>query len=164
MSKDPLQLVDLTTCRTDFEAEVLAHALESEGIPAKAFSAAASILQWEVATSQPIRVQVRRCDLEKARLALARVRQESVDFDWSELEAEGFDEVCKRCGHSLKDLEDKTLCPECGYRHEFGGSVGTVAVKARRSRKVWVVVAVVLLVLMVTPFVVAAVRLALGMP
>lgn len=164
MPKDPLQLVDLTTCRTDFEAEVLVHALESEGIPAKAFSAAASALQWEIATSQPIRVQVRRKDLERAHLALARVKQESVDFDWSELGAEGFDEVCKKCGYSLDNLPDKKTCPECGYRDEAGLEIGVVATRTDGKRRVWIVVAVVLLVMMILPILFGALRMILGLP
>lgn len=166
MGNDPLQLVDLTTCRTDFEAEVLVRALEGEGIPARAFTTAGSALQWEVAVTQPIRVQVRRVDLERARLALTRVRQESVDFDWSELGAEGFDEVCRKCGYSLKDIPDRTLCPECGHRAEFGGEVGVVAAATgrRRSRRVWTVVAVLLLLIMVLPFVLGALRMIMGVP
>lgn len=145
MPKDPLQLVDLTTCRTDFEAEVLVHALESEGIPAKAFSAAASVLQWEIAVTQPIRVQVRRCDLERSRLALARVRQESVDFDWSELDAESLDEVCKQCGCSLDRAPDKSVCPECGCRDELGIGVGVAAPGRRARGPLWIAVVIVLL-------------------
>jgi hypothetical protein len=166
VTKDPLQLIDLTTCRTDFEAEVLVHALESEGIPAKAFTTAGSALQWEVAVTQPIRVQVRRVDLERAHAALTRVRQESVDFDWSELGAEEFDEVCKKCGYSLRDIPDKSVCPECGHTPEFGGEVGAVAPapRRRRSRQIWTVVAIILLLSIALPFVFTALRMILGTP
>ena len=61
---DPDILVDLTTARNTFEAQVIAHALEAQGIPARAFDLAGTMLQWDVAVSQPIRVVVRRRDLD----------------------------------------------------------------------------------------------------
>lgn len=160
MPKDPLQLVDLTACRTDFEAQILVHALESEGIPAKAFSAAGAALQWEIAATHPIRVQVRRCDLERAHLALARVRQESVDFDWSELGAEGFDEVCKNCGYSLHQLKNRSVCPECGNRDESGEGrgIGTVAPRRSGMGRVWTIVAIVLIAALTLPILVSILR------
>jgi hypothetical protein len=84
--EDPDILVDLTTARTDFEAEVIRSALEANGIPAKAFTTAGAMLQWEVAVSQPMRIFVRRRDLEAARAALRALRAESVDIDWDQID------------------------------------------------------------------------------
>jgi hypothetical protein len=86
LNKDPDILVGLTTARTDFEAEIMVQALEANGIPAKAFTTAGAMLQWDVAASQPMRVMVRRRDLERAADILRAVRAESVDIDWSEAE------------------------------------------------------------------------------
>lgn len=85
MPKDPDILVDLTTARTAFEAEMIAESLRAQGIPAEAFTIAGSTLQWDIAATQPMRVQVRRCDLERAGEVLRAIRADSVDLDWSEV-------------------------------------------------------------------------------
>jgi hypothetical protein len=84
--KDPDILVDLTTARTAFEAEMIAESLRAQGIPAEAFTTAGSMLQWDIAATQPMRVQVRRRDLERARDSLRAIRADSVDLDWSEVD------------------------------------------------------------------------------
>lgn len=86
MPADPDMLVPLTSARTEFEASVMVEALRAEGIPAKTFALAANMLQWDVAVSQPIKVMVRRSDLEAAAAHLARLRADSVDLDWDEVE------------------------------------------------------------------------------
>ena len=86
MADDPDILVDLTTGRTDFEAEVIVNALLAEGIEARAFTTAGAMLQWDIAATQPMRVQVRRADLTRAQAALRGLRAESVDLDWSEID------------------------------------------------------------------------------
>ena len=86
MPRDPDILVDLTSARTEFEAETIAEALRAQGIPAQTFATAGSVLQWDVAVSQPIRVAVRRRDLDNARAILRAIRAESVDLDWSEVD------------------------------------------------------------------------------
>lgn len=86
MNDDPLQLVDLTTARTEFEAAVMVNALESRGIRARVFGLVGSTMQWEIAATQPIRVQVMRKDVEAAHAALTETRQDSVDIDWSEVD------------------------------------------------------------------------------
>lgn len=80
---DPETLVDLTTARTALEAEVIAEALRADGIPAEAWTVAAVMLPWDIAASHPIRVQVRRCDLRRARAALRSIRSDSASIDWS---------------------------------------------------------------------------------
>lgn len=86
MAKDPDILVDLTTTANAFEADVIVQALRAEGIPAEAFTLAASMLQWDIAGTQPFRVAVRRADVERARAALKSLKADSVDIDWEELE------------------------------------------------------------------------------
>ncbi len=122
MPKDPDILVDLTTARTAFEAEMIAESLRAQGIPAEAFTTAGSTLQWDIAATQPMRVQVRRRDLERARDALRAIRAESVDIDWSEVETgdpsvETADERrrrCHQCGYDVTALSATNRCPECG--------------------------------------------------
>jgi hypothetical protein len=106
---------------------------------------------------------VRRCDLERARLSLAQTRQESVDFDWSELEAEAIDTVCPACGYSLKGVVDPALCLECGNRHKLGGVVGSLKAGSGK-RRLWVIVAAVLLTLLLLPFALDALRMVLHIP
>ena len=86
IAKDPDILVDLMAVTTDFEGEVIVKALEAEGIPASVVSSAGRTLSWMVAITNPIRVQVRRADLELAREALRNTREESVDLDWDEVD------------------------------------------------------------------------------
>ncbi|MFN7020838.1 MAG: hypothetical protein ACK4WH_05870 [Phycisphaerales bacterium] len=159
MPKDPLHLVDLTTARTEFEAEVIRHALESRGIPAHAFTLAGSALQWQVAAAQPMRVQVMRKDLERAHAALAEVRQESVDFDWSELEAEEIATVCPHCGYALTDLPDPRLCPECGTFRATGGVAGS---RPRRMGRWRTVAYIALGAVLVLPVVIELLMILLG--
>jgi hypothetical protein len=80
---DPNILVDLTTCSTAFEAEVIRDALEQSGIPAFAATTVGAMNPWEVASSMPLRVQVRRTDLDLARRELATIRKEAGGIDWS---------------------------------------------------------------------------------
>ncbi len=129
MGHDPEILVDLTTARTDFEAETIAEALRSQGIPAQAFTTAGAALQWDVAVSQPMRVQVRRGDLVRASAALKAIRAESVDIDWSEVEtgdrtpvteserreAADMERVdCAACGREVTSARRSGPCPNCG--------------------------------------------------
>ncbi len=129
MPKDPDILVDLTTARTAFEAEMIAETLRAQGIPAEAFTTAGSMLQWDIAATQPMRVQVRRRDLDRARDSLRAIRADSVDLDWSEVDtgdrtpvsdrerAAAGDPVriiCRRCGYDVTGLPISSVCPECG--------------------------------------------------
>lgn len=126
MGGDPDILVDLTTARTEFEAQTIANALEAHGLEAKVFANVGSVMQWEVAVSQPIKVAVRRRDLEAARSILKTIRAESIDVDWDEVdtgdekslrEAEVrvlMQERCPRCGYDLAGLDPSRSCPECG--------------------------------------------------
>jgi len=86
MDKDPNFLVDLTTCGSDFEAQTLVEALKARGIFAQAFTHAGSTLAWDIATTQPFRVAVRRADLQRAKFEMAAIRSDSIDIDWSEVD------------------------------------------------------------------------------
>jgi hypothetical protein len=85
LPQDPDILVDLTTAASEFEAGVMVEALKGQGIPAQAFTAVGSTMQWEIAMTQPFRVAVRRADLERAREALRAIKADSVDLDWDEV-------------------------------------------------------------------------------
>src|SRR5881394_1621445 len=102
MAGDPDILVPLTSARTEFEGQTIAAALEADGIPAKVFATSANMLQWEGGYTDPIKVMVRRRDLERAAASVKRTRQESVDIDWSEVnvgvgEGDGYP-ICPACG------------------------------------------------------------------
>ena len=83
---DPRMLVEFTSTRTEFEGQSIANALESRGIPARVFAAAANMAQLEGGISNNVRVMVRRSDLTRARDAMRDVRQASVDLDWNEVD------------------------------------------------------------------------------
>jgi hypothetical protein len=120
MAADPDILVPLTSARTEFEGQTIATALEADGIRAKVFATSANMLQWEGGFTDPIKVMVRRADLERAAASLKRTRQESVDIDWSEVdvgvgEGEGYP-VCPACGADREGLQAAEACRECGFR------------------------------------------------
>lgn len=147
--------MDLTTARTEFEAEVIVQALVAQGIPAKAFSTAGAVLQWDIAATQPIRVVVRRRDLEAARDALRAIRAESVDLDWDEVipgaaVTPGVDEQgrCRTCGYDMSGLQNPERCPECGTDLRMEPSLATPGTRAPRSlssRSGWVIGTVLVL-------------------
>jgi hypothetical protein len=124
MEKDPDILVDLTTALNDFEAQVIVQALEAQGIPARAFTAATSMLQWQIAPGHGVRISVRRRDLDAARAALRAIRADSVDLDWDEVdtgdrapptdsERRAQSRICPSCDYDLHGLPMR-VCPECG--------------------------------------------------
>jgi hypothetical protein len=125
MGSDPDILVDLTTARNSFEAQVIAQALEAQGVPAKAFDIAGTMLQWDVAVSQPIRVVVRRRDLELARSILKAIKADSLDLDWSEV----------KTGDPTPETE-----AERAAAAERGEPTGVVLERGRRAG-VWVLAA-----------------------
>lgn len=90
-------LVDLLAVSSDFEGEIVVSALEHAGIPARVFSAVGRTLGPVAGQAMPIRVQVRRQDLERARKALRSTREESVDLDWDQVDV----------GQRVDDADDR---------------------------------------------------------
>ncbi|MCC6659636.1 MAG: hypothetical protein IT437_01995 [Phycisphaerales bacterium] len=86
MGNDPDMLVDLTTARSDFEAQVIVESLRGQGVPAEAFTTAGIALPLDLGSTQPFRIAVRRRDLASASAALRAIRAESVDIDWDEVD------------------------------------------------------------------------------
>lgn len=86
MPDDPDMLVTLTTTRTEFEGANLVNVLQAAGIPARVFAAGANTMQWEAGYTDPIKVQVRRRDMQRAVETLRQNRQDSIDLDWDEVD------------------------------------------------------------------------------
>lgn len=86
MPPDPDQLVLLTTCRTEFEAQALANALDARAIPATVFSAAARMVQWEGGIANQAKVFVRRVDSNAALAVLRSLRTSSRGIDWNSID------------------------------------------------------------------------------
>lgn len=116
---DPDILVDLTTARTEIEAQGIADALGARGIPAKVFANTGMVIAWDAA-AQSIRVAVRRRDLEAARAILRELPAEAVRIDWSRIDTgdptrpEDDREVCSQCAYPLHGTLEARRCPECG--------------------------------------------------
>ncbi len=131
---DPDTLVVLTSTRTEFEGSAKVVALEAAGIPARMFGGASNTLQWEGGYTDPIKVMVRRADVERAAAVLAEVRQDSVDIDWSQVDVgdrvdppDAFP-ICPACGYDRGDIPAGQPCPECGY-------AGVAQNRARATRR-----------------------------
>jgi len=86
MHPDPDELLTLLSTRTEFEAEVIVRALESNGIPARSFATSATTLGWMAVDPRPVKVVVRRADLHRARLAVDQNRTDSIDLEWEDLD------------------------------------------------------------------------------
>ncbi len=77
----------LTSAASEFEAEAIAEALRAQEIPAEVFGGVAKAgLQWDIGFTDPIKVMVRRADVDRAGGVLRAVRAESVDIDWAEVQ------------------------------------------------------------------------------
>lgn len=86
MPQDPEILVELTSARTEFEAETIAETLRSEGIPAEVFGLSSRVAQWELGINTSQKIMVRRQDLVRAAEVLKANKADSVDLDWSEVD------------------------------------------------------------------------------
>jgi|GEM_PF-1323198 len=86
MPDDPDGLVDLTTARTEFEAETIAETLRGEGVPTEVFGISARTAQWELGINTDMKIVVRRKDVERAREILRANKADSVDLDWDEVD------------------------------------------------------------------------------
>lgn len=84
---DPDALVEIASTVGEFEANIVAARLESEGIQAQVFRSVGSMLGCgPIVTKDVVRVMVRAADAEAARAALQRAREESIDLDWSDVD------------------------------------------------------------------------------
>lgn len=86
MPQDPEILVELTSARTEFEAETIAETLRSEGIPAEVFGLSSRVAQWELGINTSQKIMVRRQDLVRAAEVLKANKVDSVDLDWDEVD------------------------------------------------------------------------------
>lgn len=86
MPERPDDLVVLTSAASEIQASLYASILTSNGIDAIGPNAAATTLRWEVSSTDPYRVYVRREDFDRAKAVLARERADSVDLDWDEID------------------------------------------------------------------------------
>lgn len=86
MPQDPEILVELTSARTEFEAETIAETLRSEGIPAEVFGLSSRVAQWELGINTAQKIMVRRQDVVRANEVLKANKADSVDLDWDEVD------------------------------------------------------------------------------
>jgi hypothetical protein len=86
MTNDPDTLVVLTSAATEFEAQALAEALRARGVACEVFATATSALQWEAGYTDPIKVMVRRADLEDAQRVRVALKADSVDINWEDVD------------------------------------------------------------------------------
>ncbi len=86
MPQDPEILVELTSARTEFEAETIAETLRAEGIPTEVFGLSSRVAQWELGINTSQKIMVRRQDLTRATEVLKANKADSVDLDWSEVD------------------------------------------------------------------------------
>ena len=87
MTPDPDILIDLTTGATPTEAEIIVLTLRDSGVPAYAGTTAGIWNPWELGSSKPYRVAVRRRDLERAKQVLRETRADSAgSIDWDHLD------------------------------------------------------------------------------
>lgn len=86
---DPAILVDITNCANAIEAELLAQFLTENGVYAHAATLAGSTNPWELGSSIPFRIAVRREDVDRGNELIREFRsrkQEPVQVDWDEVD------------------------------------------------------------------------------
>jgi len=86
---DPATLVDITNCGSAIEAELLAQFLTESGVYAHASTLAGSTNPWELGSSVPFRIAVRREDAARAEELIREFRsrkQDPVEVDWDEVD------------------------------------------------------------------------------
>ncbi len=80
-SQEPIQIALVPT---DVEAAAIVTALDAEGI--LAFAAGGELAGFRAETPAWVSVRVRREDVERAQLALRRIRSEVASMDWSSVD------------------------------------------------------------------------------
>ncbi|MCA9289289.1 MAG: hypothetical protein KDA05_11925 [Phycisphaerales bacterium] len=86
MPGDPDDLVVLTSAASELQAGLWISVLESHGIRGVSPGSAATTLRWEVGSTDPYRLFVRRADVDRAREVLDNQRSDSIDIDWNEVD------------------------------------------------------------------------------
>lgn len=83
---DPDALVDLCRPGSESESQIIVAVLKDEGIPATAGNLGADVFGGAMDAIIPRRVQVRRADLEHARLYLEHNTDLARQIDWDDVE------------------------------------------------------------------------------
>ncbi len=86
---DPATLIDVTNCANATEAELLAQFLDENGVPAHASVLAGATNPWELGSSVPFRIAVRREDAPRAAELIQEFRsrkQAPVEVNWDEVD------------------------------------------------------------------------------
>ena len=84
---DIASLAELMTAANEGEAGIVRAALQAEGIPTWQHTADTALLGiFGASGMHATTVRVRSADLQRARELLDRVRQDSVDLDWNEVD------------------------------------------------------------------------------
>jgi hypothetical protein len=89
VTPDPATLIDITNCANAIEAELLAQFLTEHGVYAHAATLAGSTNPWELGSSIPFRIAVRREDVDRGNELVREFRsrkQEPVKVDWDEVD------------------------------------------------------------------------------
>lgn len=116
---DPDGLVDLMPCGTSFEAEVIAAGLRDEGIGAEAWTSPVQVV-FPVGPAAPVKVQVRRRDVRRARDIVRAKHFGPSDIDWSEVDTGDTSPLTAR--------ELNPAAPDAGGRRRAARRFGRVVV------------------------------------
>ena len=130
IEEHPDDLVTLVTKSTEFEAHAKVAVLQDAGIQAFAFGNVHAA--YPLTLSAPLAgvpVQVRRADLERARLVLEQNRSDSVDLDWDEIDV----------GERMDDLP-LTAHAAMPLIAKFGFALAVLAVAAMLASALWLLV------------------------
>lgn len=88
MPERPDDLVPVITVASEFEAGVIVASLREQGVDAQQSPAGIQSILGSSAGSiiSPVQVLAPRKDMDLAKQTLERIREESVDIDWSEVD------------------------------------------------------------------------------
>ncbi len=84
MIDDADEVVVLTTTQLEYQAQLITAALEQEGIIVH--PAGGSITGFKAEAPGEMKVFVKAGDLQRAREALVRIREEDSEIDWSQVD------------------------------------------------------------------------------
>jgi hypothetical protein len=114
---DPDQPVPLVLAPNDFEAQVISHALNAEGVRAMVAGSHGQVWAGPGNPLSPVSVIVKRADRMEALRVLRRLRAEAngktIDDD-EPIRAVDHVGKCIVCGYDMSGLDETAVCPECG--------------------------------------------------